>query len=240
MGKELKMKKVVFILGLCLVLLGTVIGCGDDDAATPEGSQPGELKCGLEVVVAETEEQVGGMVRAMDLITMTDEVRSGEWERMVGLLTELKENYLSAAIWYVLPDGSYWTVEQGQVEANLSDRDYFPGLMGGETQLGDVVVSKSTGKKSLIAAVPVKVGDDVVGGLGASIFLEELAEVVLEELPARLPAGVVFYALNDQGSLVLHSDASMIMAEGAKPGGEVLDSQESPLLGWTFYLAEAE
>lgn len=234
------MKKVIFMLGLCLVLLGTVIGCGDDDTTTSDEGQLGELKCGLEVVVAETEEQVGGMVKAMDLLTMTEEVRSGDWERMVGLLTKLKEDNLTAAIWYVLPDGSYWTVEKGAVEANLSDRDYFPGLMGGETQLGDVVVSKSTGKTSLIAAVPVEVDGDVVGGLGASIFLEDLSAIIMNELPARLSPDMVFYALNDRGEVVLHSDAVMIMTDGAEPGGKVLESQGSELLGWTFYLAEAE
>ncbi len=231
------MKKAILGVVVCLVLFGAMISCDDECATTVDTGSGDVLTHWLPAIIAETEAQVGGMVDDMELLAMTEELKSADWERMLGLLTKLQEDNLPGTVWYVLPDGSYSTVEMGKVDANLSDRAYFPGLMSGEEQLGDIVVSKSTGNKSLIAAVPVMMDGKVVGGLGASIFLSDLGGIILSELPEQLPDDMVFYAVNEEGEIVLHSNASMVMAESTELEDNVVATGESSLLGWTFSLA---
>jgi hypothetical protein len=136
-------------------------------------------------------------------------------------------------MWFVLPDGSYFTVDLGKTNQNLSDRAYFPRLMAGNEVLGDLVISKSTGKKSLIAAVPVKKEGEVIGGLGVSIFLDDLSTTLAEEL--QLPDDMVFYATTADNNVALHSDTELILAENPDLPKHVV-SETSPLTGWRFAL----
>jgi hypothetical protein len=63
---------------------------------------------------------------------------------------------------------------------------------------GDLVFSRSTGKKSVIFAVPVKQHGEVVGGPGASAFLDDLSE--RNQAALSLPATVVFFAPAPDGA----------------------------------------
>ena len=79
--------------------------------------------------------------------------------------------------------------------------------MSGEAVCGDLVVSKSTGKKSVIIAVPVKIDDRVMGGIGASIFVDDLSQLLNERL--KLPPGSLFYALTTDGLTAFHVDPKL-------------------------------
>jgi len=97
-----------------------------------------------------------------------------------------------------------------------------------------VVASKSTGKASLIAAVPVTRESGVVGAVGCSIFLDELSTRLASDID--LPSDMVFWATNDEDDIVLHSDPDMILDEDAElPATGVF--QTSLLLDWRFGLA---
>jgi hypothetical protein len=48
---------------------------------------------------------------------------------------------------------------------NLFDRPYFPSLMAGQSVLGTLVISRSTGKRSVIIAEPVRVASLVIGAV---------------------------------------------------------------------------
>lgn len=110
------------------------------------------------------------------LFASTAEARSADWNVIRTPLGAVAERNVSALVWFALPDGSYWSVQEGKSSGNLSDRDYFPRVLAGETVIGALVVSKATGKASAIVAVPVR-GDGgvVVGVLGASVYLDELS-----------------------------------------------------------------
>jgi len=225
------MKRVALVVGVCLTLLAMSLGCGED-------RDPNRISAdvGASAAVALVDNHIQGMISGMEILAMTDEVKSGDWEQMKGLLAELKHDGIPAVIWFVLPDGSYFTVEKGKVDKNLSDRAYFPGLMAGDNQLSGLLFSKSTGKKMFVAAVPVKDGEGVIGGLGASILLEGLSKTIADEL--QLPGDMIFYAVDAQGEITLHSDASLLMEEGADLGeSTAVAMMISPLMGWHFTLA---
>jgi len=111
---------------------------------------------------------------------------------------------LPQVLWFVRPDGTYFASAAGLADPKLSDRAYFPKLMAGEGVCGELVISKSTGKKSVILAVPVRQGERVVGGLGASIFVDDLSRLLNERL--KLPPGSLFYALTRDGVTAFHID----------------------------------
>ena len=240
---------------MCLALLVACFGC-EKEATTFKID--GET--GVSGAVALADNHIQSLVSSMQVLAMTDEIRTGSWEGMSGLLSRLEQDQIPAAVWFALPDGSYYTVDQGKAAGNLSDRSYFPKVMSGATAIGDLVVSKSTGKKVVIATVPVKNNGQVIGALGASVYLDDLSKILVSEL--ELPDNMVLYAVNEQGNITLHSDSQWIMQKAADLGSktfadaieEMLLKKEgnvnyefqgmsenvvfktSPLTGWSFAL----
>jgi hypothetical protein len=234
-------KKVISILGVCLVLIGTVLlmpACGKEKEETPATtatptSDRMDTKVGVSALVALADSHISSYANALDVLAMTQEVQSGDWGEMVGLLAKVQQTQVTGTLWFVLPDGSYYTVDLGKTDKNLSDRSYFPGLMSGKNVLGDVVFSKSTSKKSLIAASPIVAEGKVIGGLGVSIFLDDLSKTLVKEL--GLSDDMVFYATAGTGDVVLHSDTQLITQENPDLSKDVV-FVTSPLTGWRFAL----
>jgi hypothetical protein len=221
-------KKIVIILVVCLALFVAALGCGGN-----KETDKIDINMGVSALVALADSHIASYVNAMEALALTQEVQSGDWDEMVGLISKVQQAQVQAIMWFVLPDGSYYTVELGKTNQNLSDRAYFPGLMAGNNVLGNLVFSKATGKKSLIAAVPVKREGEVIGGLGASIFLDSLSTTLAEEL--QLPDDMVFYATNEEGEVALDSDTELIFTQNPDPPKHVV-FETSPLTGWRFAL----
>ena len=221
--------RFIVVVCVCLALVMTGLSCG---------SGAGEVKIdaemGASAIAALADSHIKGYVDSMEALAMTQEVQSAHWENMEGLLQTVDEAGTGGTLWFVLPDGSYYTVEQGLTDQNLSDREYFEGLMNGNKVLGSLVESKSTGKKSLIAAVPVITGGKVVGAVGSSIYLDELSITIASEID--LPNDMVFWAVNEDGDIALHSDTDMILeqADGLPEG---VAYETSQLTGWELALA---
>jgi hypothetical protein len=143
-----------------------------------DGTNAAELRPLLNSFAALGEGYMEKVLRGLKVISATEEARSGEWEEMKEVLAEFaKGDIKSSAIWFVRPDGSYYTLEKGPTGENLNDRFYFPRLMEGKEISGELVLSKSTGKRSAIVAVPVKKNEIVIGGLGVSLDIEEISRM---------------------------------------------------------------
>jgi len=220
--------KKVFILVLCLALVFTILG-GDEQ----EDSDDINVEMGVAGLVSVSDIYIESYINSLKPLAMTQEIQSGQWEVMEGLLDEVNSNQTGALLWFVLPDGSYYTIETGKTDQNLSDRDYFPGLMAGNEVLGPLVSSKATGKTSLIVAIPVVKEEEVIGGLGASIFLDDLSIMLTTAL--GLPDDAVFCATDDEGTVALHSDTELIFSQNPDLPQDVV-SKTSPLIGWQFSL----
>jgi hypothetical protein len=229
-------KKINLFLGICLALPVLAAACGEGTA--PAVQVNGEV--GVSSAVALTEARIDGVVGSMDIMAVTDEVVSAEWDSMVNILTEFEETSIPLVAWFALPDGSYYTVDAGKVSANISDRAYFPKVMAGETVIGNLVVSKSTGRDVMVAVVPVMSGGDVIGALGVSVYLDQLSQLIAGDM--ELPDDMVLYAVNGDGLIALHTDANLIMEDSSALGGgpEQAVSKVSSLLGWTFTLGLIE
>jgi hypothetical protein len=205
---------------------------------------------------------VASMLR---LIVNTDQVRSGVWDNMTGVLQGLAATDIPAnAIWFVRPDGFYYTVEQGSTGLNLSDRPYFPGLMAGQSVLGTLVISRSTDKRSVIIAEPVRVANLVIGAVGVSYSVDQLSLEIDQTM--QLPPAAVFYAVDMNGQTALHRDAKLMFEYPSDMGSDSLTAavaqmlseasgmveyifrgmhktilfERSPVLGWVFALGFSE
>lgn len=179
---------------------------------------------------------VGGMADAyllqtqhtLETLARTADVQSAQWERMERLVKASVPSTLPQVLWFMLPDGTYYTSAEGLADQKLSDRAYFQKLVAGTAVSGDLVISKSTGKKSVIFAVPVKDGDRVVGGVGSSIFVDDLSQLLNERL--KLPAGSLFYALTTDGLTAFHIDPKLDFVDPRKLNSPTLSEAVDTIL----------
>lgn len=182
----------------------------------------------LSAFMSYTDLRVHSIQQSLEILASTTEVGSGNWETMKGLLGGYQKSGEGLIVWVVLPDGSYYTVDKGLMDAKLSDRDYFPDLMAGREIIGALVVSKSTGQRSAVIAVPVKDGDKVIGGAGASLFLDVLADQIGSTL--ALPPGVGFFALAPSGLTALHTKTDRHFLDPRELGSDSLKKAANEML----------
>ena len=176
-----------------------------------------------------TEWRLRDVASMLSLIVGTEQVKSGIWENMIGLLSSLSTSDVPAnAIWFVRPDGFYYTVELGYTGLKWSDRSYFPGLMAGQSVLGTLVISRSTGKRSVIIAKPVRVANQVIGGVGVSYSVDQLSREIDETM--QFPPATVFYALDMNGQTALHRDPSLMFEYPSDMGSDNLRSAVTRML----------
>jgi hypothetical protein len=174
----------------------------------------------LSSFISLAEQHIRTVEHELAVLSMTEEVKSAEWEKMRSILRTFQDSGLPGIVWFALPDGNYYTLEKGLVGKTLSGRKYFPGLMSGRPMAGDLVFSRSTGKKSVIVAIPVKRDGGVVGGLGASIFLDDVSQGINDAL--ALPKNLFYYALAPDGTTTLHRNTQLNFADPTAQGIESL------------------
>jgi hypothetical protein len=185
----------------------------------------------LSSFIAITEQNIRTVERELAVLSMTEEVKSADWEKMRGIMQAYQDSGLPGIVWFVLPDGNYYTLDKGLIGEKLSERKYFPGLMSGQHMIGDLVFSRSTGKKSVIVTIPVIRGDEVLGGLGASIFLDDLSQRVDDAM--LLSEDHVFFALAPDGTTALNRNTQLNFEDPRKQGIESLKLAADKMLSTT-------
>ena len=106
----------------------------------------------------------------LDEIAASDAAMTGDWPAVKASFESGMDGAFSGLGWFALSDGSYYTVAADFVDANLSDREYWPSLEAGETVMGAPVVGKTSGRPSGVYAVPVFDGATFLGAAGYSVF----------------------------------------------------------------------
>ena len=155
------------------------------------------------------------MADSLHILATSEAARSADWDRIREPYAELAKRNVSALNWFALPDGSYWSVQGDRETGNLAKRDYFPRVLAGETVVGELLLSTATGKPMAIVAVPVvEAGQGVVGILGASVYLEELSEVIRQQMGVH--EGLIFYSFDQKGLVALVWDPGLIFFEPRK------------------------
>lgn len=188
-----------------------------------------DSRVALRAYTALVESHFEGILDGAQTLAATGDVQSGDWARIkVPLAVYARGVPTAAAVWFMRPDGSYYTLEKGLTDQNVKDRDYFPHLMTGQDVEGVLVVSRSTGRKSVVIGVPVMKSGKVIGALGVSVSVEKLAAMVDARL--KLPAHIVFYALDAKGRTALHRDSHLMFEFPSEQGSETLSGAVKEML----------
>lgn len=236
--REAPLKRLV-VLASSLLLAGSISFAaalpGQASAARPDQgrSEPQsfsiDARTMLRTYAAAVDENLSAALTGLAAVAATGDAASGQWARLRGPLSTVSGKVTAnAAIWFARPSGSYYTVQKGLTGLSLADRAYFPRLMAGHDVFGDLVVSKSTGKRSCIVAVPIRSHGHVIGALGASIDLSKLSQWVNTVM--ALPATMVFYALNAKGETTLHRQTASIFAFPSDMGSPTLEGAVRTML----------
>lgn len=148
--------------------------------------------------LAETSDTyVYGKIAALDALALTPVIRdpaSGDLDGYLRSLLGRDPSWLTIGLSGA--DGlniSSLTTPRGTV--NVSDRDYFQGALAGHATVGTALLTRSTGVKSLIVAVPVVAADGtrvVLSGALSLSFLEA-------QLRRSVPAGVDIIVVDGKG-----------------------------------------
>jgi methyl-accepting chemotaxis protein len=222
------MKKIAGMLGLFLAVVIAASGCTKGEVS-PEAN----LQMGVAGLASLTDSHIKDSLTMLEVLAATQEVQSGDWEKMLPVLTKADEVMVPGPTWFGLPDGSYSVVGTGKTDKNIADRAYFSVVMSGKNTYSELVVSRSTGEKALVVAVPVIREGKVIGILGSSVFLEDLSGILSEEL--KLADNMVFYAVNAENEIALHSEKEMILGEKLEPLKNSA-SVTAPFTGWRITL----
>lgn len=182
----------------------------------------------LSAFMSYTDLRIGSVQRSLEILASTTEGRSGKWESMKALLGGYQKSEDGLIVWYVRPDGTYDTVDKGLMNVKLSDRSYFPDLMAGMKITGALVVSKSTGQRSAVIAVPIKKNGKVVGAIGVSLFLDRLSDQVGSALDLRPDAA--FFAMAPNGLTTLHRKTDRHFLDPRELGSETLKNAANVML----------
>jgi len=193
----------------------------------------------LDAVVARaaaelTDAYLGSLHDMMGILASTADLQVGIWGGMQPLLERFESLPVSFNVWFLLPNGSYYKVASGLASANLSDRGYFPKVMAGEATSGDLVVSRSTGRKSMVMTVPIKRSGEVIGALGATVYLDDFSALILDAL--EIPEGIGLYARTAEGQIALHANADLLLEAADLSGLDeaASSSATAEFLGWVF------
>ncbi len=210
------------------------------------------------------EDHLEGILRTEKAIAVSKEAMSAKWDEVKPLLDRFSHDLpTEATVWFMMPDGSYYaTAKGGLADQNLKDRIYFPKLIAGKDVLGELVISKSTGQRSIVVAAPVVADGKVVAAVGVSVDAVKLAEVV--ESRMTLPENAYFYALDANTKVTLHRYQARMFKTVSEISNESLGDtfkkvmhkeqgvfnyslegkkmssifRKSPVLGWYFFIAQ--
>jgi hypothetical protein len=218
-NKMLKNRLSKIVALLVLVISGTAVA-----QPAPEADE----RSLLSAFVSYTDLRLRSVQQSLGILAASAEARSAQWKKMQPLLSGYQSADDGLVVWFVRPDGSYYTVDQGLMPVKLSDRDYFSQLMAGAPVMGVLVVSKSTGQRSAVIAVPVKQGGKVVGAIGASLFLDRLSGQLDAALALRPDAA--FFALAPNGQTVLHRKTDRHFLDPRELGSESLRKAAADML----------
>ena len=196
---------------LLLLSLIATLGCGRSSPTEPQDFVV-EGRLALASLMALSDGHLQQVADHFQIVANSDDGQSADWTRIRGRLGAVKQVNVAGLFWFALPDGSYWSVEQGLAIGNLSDRPYWPRLIAGQMVLGDLVASKATGKSTAIVAVPIRgATGSIVGVLGGSIYLDSLSLLLKREIDLR--PDLIFFSVDATPIGALQDDPEQIFLD---------------------------
>ena len=162
-------------------------------------------------MITETNERFVPAIGTLQSIAASPGVQAGDWQQIRPGLVVFTGDKPDHRAWYALPDGAYYTPEDGLTSGSMKNKTWFPIASAGHAYAGTEVLSRSTGRIAGFVAMPVKSGSAITGILGVSINLDTLADTIRPEVPDNY----VWYAIDTQGKFALSSDREQLGTDTA-------------------------
>jgi len=239
-------KIILMLLALSLIIIS---GCGHKQKSLNADEQ----RCRENLVSAFVglfDEEIYDIQTDLALLAMTGGAMEGNWEKVKPLLALYQERHPHLLAFYMRPDGSYYRTDTGLTDKNLADRAYFPELEAGKAVLGEIVIGKTSGKKSLIAAAPIMADGKFKGAMGSAIFVNELGDSLRKTL--SLDEEMFAFAYDPDKGLIFGGSAKALLCDEAahafknkvkgralcRLGGKkiIIDFRTSATTGWRLGL----
>ena len=129
-------------------------------------------------------------------------------ERQVPVLTAIGQAYDSYLVFTIAPDGSNIARNDGGALVSYADRSYFKDVMGGAPIGRQVVISKTTGKPSLLLGSPIRNdNNDLVGVIAMGINLGDISQAVTDIRVGDTGRAILLDATN---KVIAHGDAQKV------------------------------
>lgn len=133
-------------------------------------------------------------------------IRNGNPEAIVAYLAaEVKNINLYENILWVPANGVYYSADG--TRNNIADRGYFKQAMNGETVISDPVISKFTGKSTVVLATPVIADGKAVGVICGAIPITAVEELVLGIKVAKTGYA---YVIRGDGLTIIHPNNNFV------------------------------
>ncbi len=220
-------------LALAALLLGPAAGSqAQESPPRPPAVFTVDGRVALASLMALADGHLAKLADSMRVLAATPAAQSADWRQIRAPLAQVAELNVAALNWFALPDGSYWSVQEGKAAGNLARRAYFPRVLAGETVIGDLVASTATGRSVAIVAVPVVRPDqNVAGVLGASVYLDRLSARLEREMD--LDDTMIFFSFDAQPLVGLDWDPGLIFIDPTRLGQEDLSRAFRDMLAQT-------
>lgn len=208
--KSIKTRLVIFF-SIVLMLSCAVLGYAANNRATAAVMAEGEH--GLESTAAEASMLIGSFVKQkiilMEAIAaqkiLTDET---PWEEKVATLQpEAERNGYET---FVIADLAGNATRLKGDPVNVADRAYFKLAASGKSSVSDVLISKATGKPSIIVAVPIIRDSAVVSVLYGVIDGTELSNITKQ---IKLGDTGYSFVVNKTGVLMAHPKDENVLTQ---------------------------
>lgn len=147
-------------------------------------------------------------IQELSILSAQDEIVSMNKDGQIKYLKEQLSNTSFLALAVVQTDGTA-NYSDGTT-AQLGDRYYIRKALYGRSNLSDVIISKVTGEAVIMAAVPIKQGDKVVGALIGRKDGNALSEIATD---AGFGKEGFAFMINSSGQIIADSNKKVVMSE---------------------------
>ncbi len=147
-------------------------------------------------------------VRMLRQADRLNDIKSMKSERQVPVLTAIGETYDSYLVFTIAPDGSNIARNDGGPLVSYADRSYFKDVVKGAPVGRQVVISKTTGKPSLLLGSPIRnENNGLIGVLAMGLNLGDISQAVADIRVGETGRAIL---LDNTNKVIAHGDASKV------------------------------
>lgn len=142
----------------------------------------------------------------LESIANHEDIISMDWKKQKIILDAEMKRFDYLALGIVSPDGNAKYLDGSTVY--LGDREYVKNAFAGETNMSEVIISRTTNEPVMMVAAPIKKNKEIVG-----VLIARINGYYLSEITDSIAFGETGYAyiINEQGTFLAHKDRDLVL-----------------------------